>query len=252
MSSSSAGEVINYSDRFSITGLTGTTLFQYREAAEALNGSTAGPGSVGDSAGSTTTSVASASATTSQRSGPTYTNTLVTVTTKTPSSTTPPQTTSTSPSNSQDGGLSTSVLVGIAIAGVAIGLIGIALAVWAFLRKKRRREHGPVKLDDSSGSFEDVARKEMSVAEPVELDPYSRIVEADNGLQRPEMDSTNIRAELEGDHIHIGGLKEFEEPLTPVPETPIENLTLTSLDHFAMSTDTLATMATPVTPRSNV
>ena len=54
------GVVINYSDRFSITGLTGDTALPIKQAALALNGNTAGPPAIGnDSPSISTSSVAS-------------------------------------------------------------------------------------------------------------------------------------------------------------------------------------------------
>ena len=173
--------------------------------------------------------------------------------TKKPSTTAPPTVTATKAPKRGDRGLSTSILVGVAIAGAAIGLIGVGLAIWAICRRKRRKEQGPEKLDGNGAERADASRgAEMSVVVPVELDPHAKIVEADDGERRPEMDSNNIRAELEGDHSQFGRLDYFEEPLTPVPDTPIENLTLGPMDHYTVSTDTLPTPATPVTPRFNV
>ena len=87
-----------------------------------------------------------------------------------------------------------------------------------------------LKVDDSSSRSADNLRREMSFAgsaqTPVELDPYATIVEAGDGMRPPEMDATTIRAELEGDVVY--GQQDFGPPLTPVPSTPIENLTLDS------------------------
>ncbi len=80
---------------------------------------------------------------------------------------------------------------------------------------------------------------------PVELDPYAKIVEAGDGMRPPEMDSMNVRAELEGDSLHAHPWA--DEPLTPIPDTPLECLTL---DDSQMATLTM--LGKPVQPRDNV
>ena len=242
-SSSTGGIVINYSDRFTITGLTGTTDSTYRDAVKALNGSTNGPDSVGDSHSSASASAsASASLVSStsihRHSRTSTTPSIVTVTKK--FSTTSSPTTSHTLSSKKDGGLSNGALAGIAIAGVAVGLVGISVAIWTCIRRKKRKEQGHVKLDSSTDLPGEVSRKEMRVAAPVELDPYAKIVEADDGARRPEMDGTSIRAELEGDYIHAGIIRAPSIALTSAPTTPITPMTLDS-----MAIDTLGSMAFP-------
>ena len=241
--------MINYSDRFTITGLTGSTDSQFRKAAETLNGATNGPPSVGDAATSSTSSSTLATTTAAQRHSPTTSNAVVTITRG--DSTTATRVPGNGPSNSQDSGLSTNILVGIAIAGAAVGVIGISLAIWAFLRKRRRKERG-VKLDDNSDPSIEVARKEMTVATPVELDPYARIVEADNGMPPAEMPSNNFRAELEGDSTHGEVCGSPVVPLTPVPDTPVSTMTLGTGTMGTWRSMTMDTLESPVTPRDNV
>jgi hypothetical protein len=121
-----------------------------------------------------------------------------------------------------------------------------------------------VKLDDNSDLSAEVFRKEMTLTTPpVELDPYSRIVEADTGTPPAEMPSTNIRAELAGDFVHGVDRGRPDSILTEVPQTPISPMTLGT---GTMDTETWNSMrfghselnltpetpGTPVTPRDNV
>lgn len=248
--------MINYSDRFTITGLTGTTEQQYRDAVVALNGKTNGPPSVGDGSTSTT-STALPSTTTAGPATATSPTTLVTVTQE-PSTTSTPQNGGSGKSDNS-GGLSSGALVGIAIAGVAVGLLGFGVALWMCLRRKRRRDSGMVKLDNNSDLSAEVFRKEMTVTTPpVELDPYSRIVEADTGTPPAEMPSTNIRAELAGDFMHGQDKPRPDSILTEVPQTPISPMTLGhgTMDSMRLNLSELnltpETPGTPVTPRDNV
>lgn len=108
-----------------------------------------------------------------------------------------------------------------------MGIIGIGIALFACLRWRKRKEVVELKTDTDFNTSSDMLRREMSLATPpqppVELDPYATIVEAGDGMPPSEMDSMNVRAELEGDYI-----PHFGPPLTPIPMTPIENLTLDS------------------------
>jgi len=147
-------------------------------------------------------------------------------------------------------GISTGALVGIAIAGAAIGIIGIGLALWVCLRRRKGSKVGDIKLGSDDGNqSDDHLRREMSMVTPphapVELDPYAKIVEAGDGMRPPEMDSMNVRAELEGDSLHAHPWA--DEPLTPIPDTPLECLTL---DDSQMATLTM--LGKPVQPRDNV
>lgn len=180
--------------------------------------------------------------------------------------TTSPPTTSSIPSNgdSSGGGISSGALVGIAIAGVVVGLLGLGLTLWVCLRKRKRKDKGAASGDDTSDLSAEVYRKEMVVSTPpVELDPWSRIVEADHGNPPAEMDSMNIRAELEGDSTPICGLGRSNSHLTEIPPTPISPMTLGTGTMGNGTWDSMRyglpdpvitpeTPGTPVTPRDNV
>ncbi|KAK5174729.1 Cell wall synthesis protein kre9 precursor [Saxophila tyrrhenica] len=242
--------VINYSDRFSIPNLTGITPPRYLNAATALDGSMKGPNNVGDAAPSSASS-SSISTPTSTGIGKAHSRVVtMTETNPAPTATGSPNTPKSSPKSS---GISTGALAGIAIAGAAIGILGIGLALWVCLRGRRRRETAAMKLASEDGNdSDDNLRREMSFAPssqlqtpPAELDPYATIVEAGDGMRPPEMDSMNVRAELEGDSEHSHYWQ--DEPLTPVPDTPVECLTL---DNHGRAV--LGMPGTPVQPRYNV
>ncbi|KAK3691206.1 Cell wall synthesis protein kre9 precursor [Vermiconidia calcicola] len=250
MSASSAGEsVINYSNRFSITGLSGYTPPEYREAVEALGGSMYGPGNAGDNA--VTSSVINAP--TSTATGPAR----VTVTEHPTAS----GGTGDGPSHGGGGGagekdgsaMSTGALAGIAVAGVLVGLAATAFALWVFLRRrKRRQQHGKEQgeifakfSNDSSDLSRETSYTQGMTQTPAELDPYaSRVTEADDGMPPPELDST-VRAELAGDFVHWE--PQPPPPLTPVPDTP---LSVRTLDGSPSLTPT--DLRWPVMPRDNV
>ena len=121
-----------------------------------------------------------------------------------------------------------------------------------------------VKLDDNADLSAEVFRKEMTLTTPpVELDPYSRIVEADTGTPPAELPSTNIRAELAGDFVHGQDKGRPDSMLTEVPQTPISPMTIGTgtmdtgtwnsmrFGHSELNL-TPETPGTPVTPRDNV
>ena len=253
-SATDGGTVINYSSRFTITGLSGITDEQYRNAVTALGGSTKGPSSVGDAAvSSTSTALATSTAATSSDPTSMMTTTRSQLATST-SSYAP-----TSGSNS--GGLSSGVLVGIAIASFVVGLLGLAFGLWMCLRRRKQKDRGSVKIDDDNSDLSaEVNRKEMTVTTPpVELDPYARIVEADHGVPPAEMDGMNVRVELEGDPVepdHKSGIPRPDSMLTEVPQTPISPMTIGTgtWDSMRMPLPdpTPTAPGTPVAPFSNV
>ena len=63
--------MINYSDRFSIAGLTGDTALPIKQAALAMNGNTAGPPAIGNDSPSTVTSSVVSSTSSSTTGSPT-------------------------------------------------------------------------------------------------------------------------------------------------------------------------------------
>ena len=255
-SATDGGVVVNYSDRFTITGLTGTTEEQYRDAVTALKGSMNGPPSVGDAAETSSVSTTIPMTSTTAQQSPTS---MVTVTRSNAATSTPSGGTGL---KINTGKLSTGVLAGIAIAGVVVGLSGLGFGLWMCLRRKRRRDSGLVKLKENNSDLSgEVFRKEMTVSTPpVELDPYSRIVEADHGTPPVEMDSANVRVELEGDSMHMADAGRPDSILTEAPQTPISPMTLGTgtgtWDSFRFPirdpTITPETPGTPVTPKDNV
>lgn len=250
--------MINYSSRFTITGLTGTTDETYRSAVEALDGSTAGPPSVGDARASSasTSSATPISTFATSRTTPTVmTTTLSHSATSTPSHTSAP--------SDGSGGLSSGVLAGIAIAGVVVGLLGLGFGLWMCLRRRKRKDGGAVKIDDENSDIPgEVFRKEMTVmSAPVELDPHARVVEADHGMPPAEMDSMNVRVELEGDSVHKPDIPRPDSMLTEIPQTPISPMTIGTGTigtgmwdsmRFPLPDPTPTAPGTPVTPQSNV
>jgi hypothetical protein len=192
--------------------------------------------------------MASTVVTTSVSVASTTTQPTLTVTT-TPTGVTRVGDTSVSPNDGSS--ISTGALVGIAIAGAALGLLGVGIALWVCLRRRKQKEVVAEKLAAYGSSSEDSLRREMSMSTsvlhsppPVELDPDSRIVEASDGRPPPELDNMNVRAELQGDMVHR---YHEEPPLTPIPDSPIDCLTLES-----QRTPTPTAPGFPVLPRNHV
>lgn len=252
--------MINYSSRFTITGLTGATAETYRNAVTALDGSTNGPLSVGDGASSSTAITVSTTATATTGAPTSLITTKSHSRIASSSSAIPSASSSSAPLNINTGELSSGVLAGIAIAGVVVGLIGIGFGLWMYFRRKRRRDAKSIRLgDDNSDLSGEVFRQEMvATTPPVELDPYARIVEADHGTPPVEMDSMNVRVELEGDSVHAPDIKRPDSSLTEVPPTPVSPMTIGTGTWNSMRYPlpdpiiTPETPGTPVTPLSNV
>lgn len=210
--SSSGGNVINFSDRFTITGLTGITDPTYRNAAAALNGDTRGPPREGNVPAITSSSSASTRPTNSRSS--TGSQQTVTVTTGGGSHPTV-RFSLTNPNHNS--GPDTGVIVGAVVACIAFLFAIIGIGIWIFIRRKRRCV-GAAHLDDKD---ELGKQPSVSVTALSELSAEGRVVEMGNGVPPPEMDSNSVRAELEGDC----GYEPSEMLGTPVgtlsPLTPI-------------------------------
>lgn len=114
------GEVINYSSRFSIDGLTGYTPPKYRDAAAKLDGSSDSPDDADDRT-STTGSV------------PTLSTATETSTATRSNQTSPAPVEDTSP------GLSVGIQAGIGVAGAVVGGLIVGIITWFYLRRKGRR-----------------------------------------------------------------------------------------------------------------
>lgn len=202
------GTVINYSDRFNITGLTGTTPDLYRHAAEALDGSTVGPATAdnvvglnvtstsSETAASSTTATLQTSSTAQSATSTTATSVLAAVSgTSTASTTT--LAVATAGKNRPDLSPAASAGVGAAVAVVVIALAG-ALA-YAYIRRRRRAAQEVPEnpfLDDKAELAADEPGSPQ--ASPNELSPDSQRYEAADGLRPPELDHMAVRAELEG------------------------------------------------------
>lgn len=200
------GTVINYSSRFSITGLTQQTPLQYKQAAESLDGSTNGPPAVGRDASST--SIGQPSATSSDTSDQvTSENSITPSATAVPTGEPTASQSATSPPTPSDG-LSTGATAGLVAACVILGLALIAgLAAW-FIIRRRRSAQGQVEEIAPQNPFLDDKAELPAVAEPkpphrawtnfTELSAESVVHEADSGERPPELDHMAFRAELEG------------------------------------------------------
>lgn len=201
--------MINYSSRFSITGLTQTTPAQYSEAAQKLNGSTDGPPAVGNDASSATTSSASTSQATTTPSktldGTTSSGTIVATATVAPTTESTSTPTADSSSTTSDG-LSSGAVAGIiAACAILVGALLAASATW-YIRRRRQTKGLPEEIAHQNPFLDDKAEL-SAVDEPkpprawthfAELSTESVVHEADDGRQRPELDHMAFRAELEG------------------------------------------------------
>ncbi|KAH9834377.1 beta-1,6-glucan boisynthesis protein-like protein [Teratosphaeria destructans] len=207
---SSGGTVINYSPRFNLTGLTGTTPPTYRQAAEDLNGSTEGPSSRNPYSNSSSSASASSAATPTTISQSTAASPadLINVT---PSSN-HAMVTSTSLPTPQSHPPSTSHgLSSMAKALIAVGSVGGGIALCAssvalvFLSHRRKQQRQARKMlyrpfmDAKIGlaTIPDSSKWQSAVAVS-ELSHEGALVEADDGQPRPELDHMAFRAELEG------------------------------------------------------
>jgi len=209
------GVLINYSDRFSISGLTGDTALRIRQAAQALDGDTDGPPADGNDASSTSTSTASATGsaasitTSSSVDSPTTAEASATTHfTSTEASDAP----SAEPSDSPDdentsSGLSKGATAGVAVA-VTIAVIAVCAALAWFLYNRRRKRQTEVHEIAPGTTFHHKPMSELSAEELVspktfwthtsELSSESMVHEAGSGERPPELDHMAFRAELEG------------------------------------------------------
>jgi hypothetical protein len=184
------GVLINYSDRFSISGLIGDTALRIRQAAQALNGDTDGPPAEGNYTSSMTASSTLASSTTSDLP-PTE-----------PSATDPAQ--SSEPSDDDDdssSGLSKGAIAGIATSVTAV-IIGSCAALMSFLYIRHRKKQNEVQ-EIASGPMSELSAEELLAPKTLwthttELSSESMVHEAGSGERPPELDHMAFRAELEG------------------------------------------------------
>lgn len=206
--------MINFSSRFTITGLTGSVDNEYVKAVEKLNGNTSPPPREGNAlpSNSSSSSVAVGSSTAPYQT--------VTVTAPTSGETGHPASTLPDSGHSSNNSMLIGVGVGVAVFVTAI----IAFGVWILMRRKQRQRRG-ADWDDK----DILAKKQPSVSVTTlsELSSEGRevFVEAGDGLPPPEMDSNQIRAELPGDYVYEGSelgtptgdiADMFMPPLTPI------------------------------------
>ena len=199
------GTVINYSNRFTLKGMTGSLQQTYIEAVKALDGNTTGPPTVNEVIISSTIS-SSATVTTSASSASSIssTNTIATVTTAPAAATT----TTFATAAAKPHGLSTGLQAGIG-AGVAVCALGlIGLVVFTLLQRRRKRTHRWPDDDMShAGQRPDGAmpKKDMTHVKCIELGPEGEVSEADGVGRLPEMDEKNTRFELDGSQSELEG-----------------------------------------------
>nr|POE46824.1 hypothetical protein CFP56_00156 [Quercus suber] len=199
------GTVVNYSSRFSIANLTGTTAAQYRQAAEALHGVTDGPDRVGN--GIVLSSSSSSAASTSTATTPASSSVATATTTSTPTMSATPQSVPTSTSTPAPApSLSLGTKIGIILAIAAFFLLTSAVGLFFLIRRHRRIRAGIVPLgsnpflDDKAElpASEHEMKPQSSHSNISELYAGSEVFEADDGARRPELDHTTFRAELPG------------------------------------------------------
>jgi hypothetical protein len=205
------GVLINYSDRFSISGLTGDTALRIRQAAQALNGDTDGPPAEGNDASSTSSYTISSIVSTTA-SGSSGSLTTAEVSTTTHFTSTEASDPASEPTDSPDdddtsSGLSTGATAGIAVA-VTLAVIAVCAALaWSLYIRHRKRQNEVHEIAPGT-IFHHKPMSELSAEELVspktfwthtsELSSESMVHEAGSGERPPELDHMSFRAELEG------------------------------------------------------
>lgn len=202
------GVVINYSDRFSIPGLSGDTALAIRQAAQALDGNTDGPPSVGNdnptqsststSSSTSTQSTSDTSSAAASTSGPAETL----FTTATPAIS---EASADEPASSE--GMSKGAIAGIAV-GATIAVIALCAGSASFLWIRHRRKQQEVQEIVPGKPFHQKPVSELSDENPLwpkrawthhtELSNDSMVHEAGSWERPPELDSMAFRAELQG------------------------------------------------------
>lgn len=204
------GVLINYSDRFSISGLTGDTALRIRQAAQALDGNTDGPSVAGDTASTSTTSNGGSSTTASSTasSSTAATASTTTLVKSTEASDTASASSTELPDDEKfSSGLSKGATAGIAVA-VTTAVIGAFAALLSFLYIRRRKKQNEVQEISTGTAFQPKPMSELSAEElltpkslwthTTELSSESMVYEAGSGERPPELDHMAFRAELEG------------------------------------------------------
>jgi len=190
---SGGGQVINFSDRFTIKGLDGVLAPKFGNAVSALDGDDSAPArqleGVTGLPGATS---ASSSGTARQKA-----------TSSSNARQSKPAAPAEGPTSSTSSGAIAGIVVGVLIAVAAV----IGLAAWLLLRRRRRRRSLP-------GSIEKKAEKHISTTTLTELGTDGRVIpmEMGDGMPPPMADSTPV-SELEGSY--------WTDPVAAA-ESPIE------------------------------
>ena len=215
---------------------------QFRQAAEALDGTTVGPSRMNNVTGASTMSnsmtatVSSSGASvilTASSSGQAKSKSTVTVTTGSQSTASGTKVPSMGPSISDS--LSTGAQAGIAVAAAALGIALLSVLVWAFLKDQKRlrpKEKGNLYHDGKAELSGDNLRKLRSVSTVAELSSEnSEVAEAEGDATFHEMEPAHVPpAELDGSSMpELRGDTPVMSPLTPVhvwtpvttPATPV-------------------------------
>lgn len=223
------GVLINYSDRFSILGLTGDTALNIKQAALALNGDIAGPPVIGENVSSTSSSSVAGStlnSVTVSLTGPKVpTRTHFTSTEASHESSS--ELTESPDDDNTSSGLSKGATAAIAVA-VTLAITAIFAGVaWHLYARKRKRQneiheiapgtvfhHKPtseLSAEDlvSPVSSGDLTPSKSPWTHTSELSSENMVYEAGSGARRPELDISTVvvRYELEG-----------STPVTPIEE----------------------------------
>jgi len=241
------GVLINYSNRFSIAGLSGDTALNIKQAAQALDGDTDGPPAVGNSASSSTSTMTSTSAPPSTTTTASTTSTQdVPVISATSTSSPDNNDNDTGGDGDNDADDDFSGISKGAIAAIAAALTVAVIATCAalgYLVRRRRKTRNKVQ-EIAPGSFTPDSHTPMNelsaenlLSSPsrawthqTELSSDSMVYEAGSGERPPELDHMTFRAELVGDTPTEPGLDAMAfraelkggQPLTPV--YPLEKI----------------------------
>jgi hypothetical protein len=224
------GVLINYSDRFSILGLTGDTALNIKQAALTLNGDTAGPPVIGENVSSTTSSSVAGSTPSSvtvSLTGPKVPTRTHSMSTEASHESSTDITESPYDDNNKTSGLSKGATAAIAVAVTLTITTVFAGLAWHLYARKRKRQDEIHEIAPGT-MFHHKPTSELSAADLVspvspadpgsskslwtrtsELSSENMVYEAGSGMRRPELDISTVavRYELEG-----------STPVTPIEE----------------------------------
>lgn len=202
----------DYSSRFSLTGLTGSTPLQYTQAVAALSGSTQGPTAIGNSPSNTAASDGSTVTSTVDSQIATAV-TVQTSATPTGADATTPASTLISTQADSPANLSAGAKAGIAAACIILTLVAIASCAACLLVRRRRAKQNVAEIapqnpfmghqvERSAENLTPPPRAyRRTLAQMSELSADSRVHELGDGARPPELDHMAFRAELDGSPI---------------------------------------------------